>query len=259
MIFETHGHYDDKKFDADRDVLLQEFLTQGIDRVMNIGADLQSSRATVALAEQYPHVYAAVGVHPSEVGTLTEQDMDELETLAHHEKVMAIGEIGLDYYYEDCPLKDVQKHWFVRQLELARKMELPVVIHSRDAAQDTLEVMKEQKAEEIGGVVHCFSYGTEMAREYLNMGFFLGIGGVLTFKNGKKLKEVVEYAPLSSLVLETDAPYLSPEPFRGERNQALRIPYIANTIAAIRNIPVEEVYRVTYENAKRLYRMQESE
>lgn len=255
MIFETHGHYDDKHFDEDRDALLQEFLQQGINLIVNIGADIESSKATVALTEKYPHVYGTVGVHPNEVGDMTDQNIDVLEKLAACEKILAIGEIGLDYYYEDNPSKEIQKHWFVKQLDLARKTELPVVIHSRDAAKDTLDIMKEQKASEIGGVVHCFSYGVEMAREYLNMGFFLGIGGVLTFQNGKKLKEVVEYAPLSSLVLETDSPYLCPVPFRGQRNTALNIPYIAKELAAIKGISEEEVYRVTYENGKRLYRM----
>lgn len=255
MIFETHGHYDDERFDEDREELLQECFNQGIDLIMNIGADVESSKATVALTEKYPHIYGAVGVHPNEVGDMKDHDIDELEKLAACEKIMAIGEIGLDYYYEDNPSKEVQKHWFVSQLNLARKVSLPVVIHSRDAAKDTLDIMKEEKAGEIGGVVHCFSYGIEMAREYLNMGFFLGVGGVLTFSNGKKLKEVVEYAPLSSLVLETDSPYLCPVPFRGQRNSALNIPYIAKELAAIKGISEEEVYKVTYENGKRLYRM----
>lgn len=255
MIFETHGHYDDEKFDEDRDTLLKEFLNQGIDLVMNIGADMKSSKATVKLTEQYPHVYGAVGVHPNEVLEMTNQDIVELKQLAAHEKIMAIGEIGLDYYYEDNPSKEVQIHWFVKQLELARELGLPVVIHSRDAAKDTLDVMKAQKAEEIGGVIHCFSYHVEMAREYLNMDFYLGIGGVLTFNNGKKLREVVKYAPLSSLVLETDSPYLSPVPFRGKRNSALNLPYVIKEIADIKGISEEEVCRVTYENGKRLYRI----
>ena len=167
-----------------------------------------------------------------------------------------MGEIGLDYYWDE-PEREIQKEWFVRQLNMARKVKLPVIIHSRDAAKDTLDIMKGEKSWEIGGVIHCFSYGKEIAKEYLDMGFFLGIGGVLTFQNGKKLKEVAEYAPLEQIVLETDCPYLSPVPNRGRRNSSLNLPYVVKALADIRHISEQEVIDITNQNAKRLYRIQQ--
>jgi TatD DNase family protein len=202
--------------------------------------------------EKYSFVYGAVGVHPSDTEELTETLIDWLEEVAKKPKVVAIGEIGLDYHWDE-PAKEVQKHWFNRQLELARKVSLPVVIHSRDAAKDTLDIMKEQKAEELGGVIHCFSYGVEMAKEYLNMGFYLGIGGVLTFTNAKKLKEVVSYMPMDRMVLETDCPYLAPVPNRGKRNSSLNLPYVVKAISELKGISEEEVVAVTNKNARDMY------
>lgn len=178
--------------------------------------------------------------------------MEWLAGLLRHEKIRAVGEIGLDYYWEE-PNHEIQKKWFVRQLDLARQAGLPVIIHSRDAAKDTLDIMKAEKAGDMGGVIHCFSYGKEMAREYLNMGFYLGIGGVLTFKNARKLKEVVEYAPLSSLVLETDCPYLAPVPNRGKRNSSLNLPYVAEMLGELKGVGREQAEAVTWENALALY------
>lgn len=254
MIFETHGHYDDEAFDSDRQELLNSFRENDIRYVMNIGANMATSRATVALAEKYDFVYGAVGVHPNDVAELNDQYMAELEAMSKHEKIKAIGEIGLDYHY-DQPSKEIQFKWFEAQLELARQTALPVVIHSREAAKDTVDIMRSANAQDIGGVIHCFSYGIDMARMYLDMGFYIGVGGVLTFKNGRKLKEVVEYAPLDRLVLETDSPYLAPEPYRGKRNSALFIPYIAEEIAAIKGTSVENVYEATFNNALKLYKM----
>lgn len=253
MIFETHGHYDDEKFDEDREELFARFREEGVELVMNIGADMTSSRNSCKLAEKYPFVYAAVGVHPSELEGLTEADMEELLAMSRLDKVKAIGEIGLDYYYGKDN-KEEQIKWFERQLELAAGVKLPVVIHSRDAAADTLNILKAHGDIE-GGVIHCFSYEIEMAREYLDMGYYLGIGGVVTFKNSRKLKEVVEYAPLDRLVLETDSPYLAPVPMRGKRNSALYIPYIAEEIAAIKGVDISEVYEQTFANGKALYRI----
>lgn len=256
MIFETHGHYDDERFDEDRDELLKECERQGIKFIMNIGSDMKSSRATVELANQYSHVYGAVGVHPSEVKDMTDKDIEALYQMAvNNKKIKAIGEIGLDYYYEDNPPKDIQAYWFQKQIALAEELSLPVVIHSRDAANDTMNIIKEMKTEKIGGVIHCYSYSTEQAKEYVKMGFYIGIGGVVTFQNSKKLKEVVKEIPLERLVLETDAPYLTPVPYRGKRNSALYIPYIAEEIARIKDVPVESVYDVTFENAAKLYRI----
>ena len=252
MIFESHAHYDDEAFDEDREALLSSFAEHGIGTVINIGASMSGSEATVKLAEQYPFFYGAVGVHPSEVEELNEDSFERLLTLCGHEKVVAVGETGLDYHYPE-PVVVLQKEWFARQLTLAREVELPVIIHSREAAKDTLDIMQALRAGEIGGVVHCFSYAKEMAREYLNMDFYFGIGGVITFKNAKKLKEAVEYIPIDKILLETDSPYLSPEPHRGERNSSLNLPYVAKEIAAIKGLSYEEVVERTEENARRLF------
>lgn len=252
MIFDTHAHYDDEAFDGDREALLDSLRASGIGAVINVGASLESCRATLKLAEAYEWVYGAVGVHPSETAELSEEGMEWLKAWCRHEKVKAVGEIGLDYYWEE-PDHGIQKIWFERQMDLAREMKLPVIIHSRDAAKDTLDIMKAERAGDIGGVIHCFSYGKEIAREYLNMGFFLGIGGVVTFKNAKKLKEVVEYAPLESLVLETDCPYLAPVPNRGKRNSSLNLAYVADSVSEIKGVDRETVMRVTWENGLRLY------
>ena len=226
MIFDTHAHYDDEAFDGDREELLGSLQNQGIRAVTNVAASLKSCETTLALAENYDFIYGAIGVHPSETAELDENGMERLEHWCGCKKIRAVGEIGLDYYWEE-PDHEIQKKWFVRQLDLARRSRLPVIIHSRDAARDTLDIMKAEGAGEIGGVIHCFSYTKEMAREYLNMGFYLGIGGVLTFKNGRKLVEVAEYAPLSSIVLETDCPYLAPAPYRGKRNSSLNLGIVA--------------------------------
>lgn len=254
MIFDTHAHYDDSAFDEDREALLRQLQKEGVGLVTDISADLASVKEVLKLSETYDFIYATVGIHPSDIGELTEEDILWLEEMAGRDKVVAIGEIGLDYHYENV-VREQQKKWFVRQLELARKVKLPVVIHSRDAAQDTWDIMKAEHCEEIGGVVHCFSYGWDMAKQYLDMGFYLGIGGVVTFKNAKKLKEVVQRAPLEQLVLETDAPYLAPEPYRGKRNASHYLKYVVEGIAALRGITPEEVISATWENGKRLYRL----
>lgn len=256
MIFETHGHYDDEQFDEDRERLIAEFLEKDIDKVMNVGADMQSSRNSVELAGKYPHFYAAVGVHPSEVGDLTEDDMQALKQMTlENPKVKVIGEIGLDYHFDDDPPRDVQKKWFIRQLELAQELGMPIIIHSRDAASDTMEILKDMDGGRNGGVIHCYSYSREQAREYIKMGFHIGVGGVVTFKNSRRLQEVVEDIPLEKIVLETDSPYMAPVPFRGTRNSALNIPYIAEKIAEIKGVPVQKVYDQTYANALKMYKM----
>lgn len=254
MIFETHAHYDDEAFDSDRDFLLNNLKENNIEYVVNIGSSIKTSKQTLSLTRKYPFIYGAIGVHPSDTGELQEENFLWLKEAAKEPKVVAIGEIGLDYYW-DTPNRDIQKQWFERQMELAKELKLPSVIHSRDAAADTLDMIKSAKLSESGGVIHCFSYEKEMARTYVDMGFYLGIGGVITFKNGRKLKEVVEYIPIEYLVLETDAPYLSPEPNRGKRNTSLNIPYIAENIALIKGMEYEEVVRITNENAKKLYRI----
>lgn len=254
MIFDTHAHYDDEAFNEDRDKLLLSLPENGIEAVVNVGASIQSTKNTLELMKKYSFVYGAAGVHPNETAELNEHLMDWLRHVAGKEKVVAIGEIGLDYYW-DQPEPEVQKHWFVRQLDLAREVNLPVIVHSRDAAKDTLDIIKAENARDMGGVIHCFSYSVEMAREYLSMGFYLGIGGVLTFNNAKKLKEVVDYMPMDQLVLETDCPYLSPVPNRGKRNSSLNLPYVVKAVSEIKGISEEEVIAVTRENARRMYRL----
>lgn len=255
MIFDTHAHYDDEAFDKDRKILLESLPEQGVEAVVNAGSDIESVKATLKLTEDYHYIYGTAGVHPSSTGELDEEGFAWLTMAAREPQMVAVGEIGLDYYWEE-PDHDTQKKWFSRQLELAREVRLPVVIHSRDAAKDTLDMMKAHKAEEIGGVIHCFSYGTDMAREYLSMGYYLGIGGVLTFKNAKKLKEVVAYAPIEQLVLETDCPYMAPEPYRGKRNSSLNLAYVAKAMADIKGLEPEQVIEITNRNAKQLYRLQ---
>lgn len=253
MIFDTHAHYDDKDFDTDRDELLRGMQKQGIGKIVNIGADMPSTEKSIALSEKYDFIYAAIGVHPADVGTMTEEDINRLRELSRHDKVVAVGEIGLDYHCPDTD-KETQKKWFRAQLKLAAELKLPVCIHSRDAAQDTFDIMQEQTVKNIGGVIHCFSYSWDMAQKFLDMGFYLGIGGVVTFKNSKKLKEVTEKMPIERLVLETDAPYLAPEPFRGKRNDSSLLTYVVDEIAALRKLSREEIIQITEENAKTLYR-----
>ena len=252
MIFDTHAHYDDDAFDEDRDVLLSGMGEQNVEYIVNVGASIASSERSIKLAEKYPFVYAAVGVHPDEVGELDEEKFEKLRKWTSHEKVKAVGEIGLDYYW-DKEKHDLQKHWFMRQMELASEVKLPMIVHSREAAKDTLDMVIAAKPLNLSGIIHCYSYSVEQAREYLNMGYYIGIGGVVTFKNAKKLKEVAEYTPLSQIVLETDCPYLAPTPFRGKRNDSSKIAYVAEELAAIKQVPVEEVIRITNENGRRLY------
>ena len=249
-MIDTHAHYDDEAFNEDRDELLNNVEDTGIKRVVNIGASMESSRVSLLLAHKYKFVYAAVGVHPSSSEEIDSESILKLEEMLSDEKCVAVGEIGLDYYYDE-PKKEIQKKAFIAQLDLARKYNLPVVIHSRDAAKDTFDILK--KFEGVGGIIHCYSYSKEMAREFIRLRYLLGIGGVVTFKNAKKLKEVIAYLPMESIVLETDAPYLSPVPNRGKRNSSLNIPYIVEEIARIKGIQAEEVVQRTFENAHRLY------
>ena len=254
MIFDSHAHYDDHAFDEDREEVLAALAESGVGTVVNVGASLEGTRRTVELAERYPFIYGAAGVHPDEVNELNEDTFAWLKEQCAGDRIVAVGETGLDYY-RDRTDHETQKKWFIRQLELAKETKLPVVIHSRDAAQDTLDIMKDIHAEDIGGVIHCFSYGWEMAKIYLDMGFYLGIGGVVTFKNAKKLKEVVQRAPMDRLVLETDAPYLAPEPYRGKRNASHYLKYVAEEIAALRSMAPDEVIHITEENGKQMYRI----
>ena len=256
MIFDTHAHYDDDAFDDDREELLSSLKSAGVGIVVNSGASLDGCRRTIELTEKYPFIYGTLGVHPDEVGELNEETFFWLKEQLMRPKIVAVGEIGLDYYW-DKEKREIQKEWFVRQLRLAKELKKPVVIHSREAAADTMEILKAEVSKEISYEMHCYSYSPEMAVEYLKMGFYLGIGGVLTFKNAKKLKEVVEIAPIERLLLETDCPYLAPVPNRGKRNFSGNLPYVVEKLAEIKGVSAEEIIRETAKNARALYRITE--
>jgi TatD DNase family protein len=255
LIFDTHAHYDDHQFDDDRYSLIESMTGNGIGAVVNNAADLESVRSSLELAHKYDFIYAAVGVHPENVNELDDEKLEWLRDQSRDPKVVAIGEIGLDYYYPENPDRDTQIMWFKRQLQLAAEEDLPVVVHSRDAAADTMEIMKEAAAKGIVADIHCYSYSPEQALEYVKLGFYIGVGGVVTFKNGRKLKETVEKIPLDRILLETDCPYMAPEPFRGKRNSSLYLPYVVKEIARIKGVTEQEVMDVTMDNAKKFYRI----
>ena len=252
MLFDTHAHMDDRRFDPDREELFAAFPGQGIGLVMNPGCSLESSRAAVELAQRYESVYAAVGSHPDAADEVDEKVLDLYRNLAKHPKVKAIGEIGLDYHYEDIP-REIQLRAFRSQMELARQLQLPVIVHEREAHGDGISVVEEFP--QVTGVFHCYSGSLEMAKWLVNRGWYIGFTGVLTFKNAKKAVEVARNIPLERIVLETDCPYMAPEPHRGKRNDPSFLPFMARKLAEIRGISVEEAARVTWENGKRLYRI----
>lgn len=251
MLFDTHAHFDDERFDADRDEVLKSLASYGVGNITNIGADMESSRMSVSLADKYDFVYAAVGVHPSEVSDLTEDDMQELKRLCENPKVRAIGEIGLDYHYDDSPPPEVQKKWFIRQLDLAQEIGFPVVIHDRESKGEGLEILKQKKIS--NGVVHCFSGSRETAEEILKLGMMISFTGVLTFKNARRAVEACAAIPIDRLMIETDCPYMSPEPYRGKRNFSGYVEFVARKIADIKGLSYEEVADITERNAKRFY------
>lgn len=253
-IFDTHAHYDDEAFDGDREELLEILPEKGIAKVVNVGASLASCKRTIELMNRYDYIYGAIGVHPSDTAELGEESLEWIRQMCQLEKCVAVGEIGLDYYWDE-PERELQKKWFARQLNLARELKKPVIIHSRDAAKDTVDMMTAERAREIGGVIHCYSYTKDTARTFLDMGFYFGIGGVLTFKNAKKLKEAVEYIPLERIVLETDCPYLAPSPNRGKRNSSLNIPYVVAAMAELKGVDEETVRQAVWRNSHELYRL----
>ena len=248
MIFDTHAHYDDKAFDSDREELLKKLFSESVAYIVNQGTDLKLSKYSISLAERYENMYCAVGIHPENITENSLAELEEIERLAGHPKAVAIGEIGLDYYW-DIP-KEPQKVIFEKQLILANKLNMPVNIHDREAHGDVLEYLRKYKPK---GILHSFSGSVEMARKIVKLGMYIGIGGVVTFKNARKSVEVVKDIPLERVVLETDCPYLSPVPFRGKRNNSGMIIYTAEKIAEIKNISVEEVLKETCENAKKVY------
>lgn len=253
MIFDTHAHYDDEAFDADRDTLLASLPENGVGLVVDPGCDLSSSRLAVELAAKHPHVYAAVGIHPENCHDYVPSQIEELRVLAKSSKVVAIGEIGLDYYWAENPPKELQQQCLRAQLQLASELTLPVIIHDRDAHADTLAIVKEFPT--LTGVFHCFAGSAEMAKELLKMGWYLGFNGAVTFKNARKAPEVIAVTPLDRILLETDAPYLTPVPHRGERNDSTYIPYVSQVIAQIKGLTAADVEAAAHENGKQLFRI----
>ena len=252
-LFDTHAHYDDSAFDGDRTALLSSMPEHGVELILDPGCDLSSSQKAVELAEQFPHVYAAVGVHPSECAGWQESWLDELRRLAACPKVRAIGEIGLDYYWEENPPRDFQQAVFRKQLALASELDLPVIVHDREAHGDSLSIIREFPA--VTGVFHCFSGSPEMAEELLKRGWYLGFDGPITYKNARRAPEVAAITPLERMVVETDAPYLSPVPVRGRRNDSRYLPHVIAKLAEWKGVTTEEMTRITCENGKRLFRL----
>lgn len=252
MIFDTHAHYDDERFDEDRDSLLKQLHQEGISYILNASASPESLGATMELAEKYPFVYAALGIHPHDAEKMNEDIMNKIRTLSKNDKVVAIGEIGLDYYYDNSP-RDIQRYWFERQIELAKELRLPIIIHDRDAHEDTVNILKKTDVKQVGGIFHCFSGSAQMAMEMLKLNLYIAVGGAVTFKNARKTVEVVKAVPLEKLLVETDCPYLSPEPHRGKRNNSGYLVHIIRKIAEIKEISESEVAEITLMNAKKVF------
>ena len=253
-LFDTHAHYDSGAFNSDRLETLAAMPEQGVELILNPGCDLESSRTAIALAEEFPLVYAAVGVHPSDCGAWEDSWLEQLRALAAHPKVRAIGEIGLDYYWKDNPPRELQQKVFARQLELAAELDLPVIVHDREAHQDCLEVVRAHP--EVRGVYHCYSGSLEDAKVLVKLGWMLSFTGVITYKNARKALEVIEWLPMDRIMVETDSPYLTPEPFRGKRNDSGKVHLVAEAIARVKGMDPEEAARITLENGTRFFRIE---
>jgi TatD DNase family protein len=258
MLIDTHTHLDDARYDGDRDAMIARAREAGVDTFITIGCDLTTSRAAVELADRYPFVYASIGVHPHEVRHIADDWYDELRRLAQHPKVVAYGEIGLDYHYNHSPPK-LQRERFREQLLLARELNLPAIIHTREAQEDTITILKEEQAGATGGVFHCFTGDAWLAKDGLDLGFYLSFSGVVTFHNATMLREIVKTVPMDKLLIETDCPYLTPAPHRGKRNEPAYVKLVADTIAAVKSeaapVSAEEIGRLTAANARRLFKL----
>ena len=253
MIFETHAHYDDAKFDEDREELLEKVHNSGVNPIINVGASINSTKQTLELAKNHDYIYAAVGVHPSDIADLNEETFAWLKEQTKYEKTIAIGEIGLDYYWvKDEEQRKLQREIFIRQLDIARQLHLPVCVHDREAHGDTLAILKKE-ARDIRGVMHCYSGSLEMARELMKLDWFIGVDGPLTFKNAAKLPEIVQRLPLERILVETDCPYMAPVPMRGKRNEPAYVYHVAAKLAELRQVAFDEVARQTTSNAQELY------
>ncbi|MBU5315751.1 TatD family hydrolase [Clostridium bornimense] len=248
-IFDTHSHYDDEAFDNDREELIKTIIENDVVGVINCAADMKSVKTTIELTKKYPMFYGAVGVHPCSADEINEKTIENLRDAAKNEKIVAIGEIGLDYYYDDNPSREIQKNAFTAQLELAKELSKPVIVHIRDAHEDALKILEEFV--EVSGIIHCFSGSVEIARKCVKIGYMLGIGGVVTFKNARKLVEVVKEIPMEHLLLETDCPYMAPVPHRGERNNSMYISEVIKKIAEIKSISEEEVANIALRNSQK--------
>lgn len=252
MLFDTHAHLNATQFNEDVEQVIERARAEGVSHIVVVGFDRPTIQRAMELAEQYSFIYAAVGWHPVDAIHMTDEDLIMIERLAAHPKVVALGEMGLDYYWDQSP-KEVQKEVFRKQIRLAKKVKLPIVIHNRDATADIVHILQEEHAEEVGGVMHCFSGSIEVARQCIDMNFYISFGGPVTFKNAKKPKEVAKEIPLDRLLIETDCPYLTPHPFRGRRNEPSYVKYVAEAIAELKGISFEEVAQKTSDNAKRLF------
>ncbi|MBQ4086885.1 MAG: TatD family hydrolase [Clostridia bacterium] len=250
MYFDTHTHLDDDKFNEDREAVIAKVRESGVELAVNVGSGIKESESCIALAEKYDFIYAAVGVHPGNTGNMTDADLELVKQMASHEKVVAIGEIGLDYYYDE-PERDVQKYWFRKQLELAKELQMPYIIHDRDAHADTLDIIREVGYTK--GVMHCYSGSVEMAKVLIKMGFYISIAGQVTFKNAPKLQEVAKFVPVEHLLIETDSPYLTPVPFRGKRNDSSNVAYTCAKIAELKGMDEKELANITLINGKKFY------
>jgi TatD DNase family protein len=254
VFFDSHAHLDDKKYNPDRHEMLLRAKEKGISQIVNVGYDLPSSRRSVALAEKYDFIYAAVGIHPHDASEADEKTLQEIRRLAGNSKVVAIGEMGLDYYRDLSP-RDIQQKVFRQQIKMALELGKPIIVHDRDAHGDIMRILKEEDASKAGGVLHCFSGSLEMAKECLKMGFYISVAGPVTFSNARKLKEIATEIPINRLLIETDAPYLTPEPHRGKRNESAFVAYVGECIAALRGIPIEELAKAATENTKRCFKI----
>lgn len=252
MLFDTHAHYDDTKFNEDRYEVIKRAHESGVSYILNASSSAASNAESIKLARRFDFVFASIGIHPHNVNEITENTLADLTGYASEKKVVAVGEIGLDYYYDFAP-KEVQKRWFAEQISLAKSLNLPIIVHNRDAHEDSMNIVKSENAKAVGGVFHCFSGSVEMAKELLKYNFYISVAGPVTFKNAKKLIEVVEFVPADRLLIETDCPYLTPEPYRGKRNDSSYVRLVAEKIAEIKGAAFEEIAQITTENAKRLF------
>jgi TatD DNase family protein len=252
MLFDTHAHYDDERFEEDRHQVIKMAFEKGVGYIINASSDIPSNSLSVSLSQEFDFVYAAVGVHPHNAGEMDDGILETLKVYAKMPKTVAIGEIGLDYYYDNSP-REVQKYWFARQIGLAKELNLPIIVHDRDAHEDVMNIIRTEDAKAVGGVMHCFSGSAEMARDLLALNFYISIGGPVTFKNAKKVIEAVKYVPMDRLLIETDCPYLTPEPYRGKRNDSGYVGLIAEKIAGIKGVSFEEIAEITTNNARRLF------